>query len=51
MSCNNLERSGTRREPAIARFWDALVAEPNNTHGLNDIARAPNPRRNSRSLS
>jgi hypothetical protein len=51
MSCNNLQRAGTRREPSIARFWDALVAEPDKTQALNDIASVPNPRRNSRSLS
>jgi hypothetical protein len=39
MQCNHLDGNRTRRDPTIARFWDALVAEPDNTHALNDVAR------------
>ena len=30
MQGNHLHCNQTRRDPAIARFWDALVAQPDN---------------------
>ena len=52
MQRNHLHRNRNRRDPAIARFWDALVAQPDNLcAGDDDLAEPSNPRHNFAALS
>ena len=52
MQRNHLHHNRNRRDPAIARFWDALVAQPDNIQPRDDdLAQPSNPRHNFATLS